>query len=134
MRLNKVFRCLFEFGQCMSSSHILNFGPWLLFHIRDSWYFWQRLLIWRLKRGVHLLIWLRILAVYQKMVFNNWFQFFCPYTCIYIICYIQFWTYGAILSQGIIRILVLWGILWIAIYCNACKSFGVFIFKGNQIV
>ena len=47
---NKVFSSLFEFGQCTSLSHILNFGPQCYLQIRSSLYYLKRLLIWWLKK------------------------------------------------------------------------------------
>ena len=69
------------------------------------------------EKGVQLIIWLRTSTVDQNKVFNPWFEFFCPYTCIYTLCYIQLCSLRAILSQGTIRILVICGIIWITIYC-----------------
>ena len=124
---NKVFSCLFEFGECTRSSRILNFRPRLLLQIRCSWYCLQRLLIWLFKKGVQMLIWLWTSTVDQNKVFNTLFEFFCPYTWIYTLCYIHLCPYGAILSQDIIRILVLCGILcW-------CPTFGLYICPTMQM-
>ena len=118
----------------MSSSHIQNLGPWLLLQISVSWDYLHKLLIWWLKKGVQLLIWLWNSTVDQNKVFNPWFQLFCQYTCIDILCYIHLCQWGTILIQVIIIILVICGILWITIYCNTYTNTGLFIFNGNCIV
>ena len=86
---NKVFSWLLEFRQCTSSSNILNFGPWSLLQIRGSWEYLQRVFIWWLEKGVWLFIWLQTSTLDQNKVFSPWFEFFCPYTWIYILCYIH---------------------------------------------
>ena len=56
------------------------------------------------------------------------------YTCIYTLCYIHLCQNGAILSEGVIQILLQYRILLITKYYKTYTNTGVFIFKNNHII